>query len=117
MHTELVYLLNGPMGDAGMGRMMRGGGFFLGGLMTVIWTALLVLLVLWLVRNWSSISSVAHRSVASAQAGGATAASAVQTPLEIVQSRYARGEITREEYETIRRDLAGEAPPAQPAPQ
>ena len=27
------------------------------------------------------------------------------TPLEVVRMRYARGEITREEYETIRRDL------------
>ena len=27
------------------------------------------------------------------------------TPLEVVKMRYARGEITREEYETIRRDL------------
>jgi uncharacterized membrane protein len=27
------------------------------------------------------------------------------TPFEVVKMRYARGEITREEYETIRRDL------------
>lgn len=27
------------------------------------------------------------------------------TPWEVVKMRYARGEITREEYETIRRDL------------
>jgi uncharacterized membrane protein len=27
------------------------------------------------------------------------------TPLEVAGMRYARGEITREEYETIRRDL------------
>ena len=30
-----------------------------------------------------------------------------QTPLEILDARYARGEITREEYEQVRRDLAG----------
>ncbi len=29
------------------------------------------------------------------------------TPLEIAQRRYAAGEITREQYEQIRRDLAG----------
>lgn len=29
-----------------------------------------------------------------------------ETPLEILQRRYARGEITKEEYETIRHDLA-----------
>lgn len=28
-----------------------------------------------------------------------------QTPLEILEARYARGEITREEYEQVRRDL------------
>ena len=28
-----------------------------------------------------------------------------QTPLEILQARYARGEISREEYEQMRRDL------------
>jgi putative membrane protein len=30
-----------------------------------------------------------------------------KTPLEILQERYARGEIEREEYEQKRRDLAG----------
>jgi putative membrane protein len=29
-----------------------------------------------------------------------------ETPLEILQRRYARGEITKEEYETVRHDLA-----------
>lgn len=28
-----------------------------------------------------------------------------ETPLQILQKRYARGEITKEEYETIRHDL------------
>ena len=30
-----------------------------------------------------------------------------QTPPEILKARYARGEISREEYEQMRRDLAG----------
>jgi putative membrane protein len=30
-----------------------------------------------------------------------------QTPLEILKARYARGEITREEYEQVRRGLEG----------
>jgi putative membrane protein len=30
-----------------------------------------------------------------------------QTPFEIVRARYARGEITREEYEQMRLDLEG----------
>jgi hypothetical protein len=47
------------------------------------------------------------------QSRGGVASS--QAPLEILQTRYAKGEITREEYETIRRDLTGEPAPA-PAP-
>ena len=30
-----------------------------------------------------------------------------QTPLEMLKARYARGEIGREEYEQMRRDLEG----------
>jgi putative membrane protein len=30
-----------------------------------------------------------------------------QTPLEILKARYARGEISREEYEQMHRDLVG----------
>ena len=30
-----------------------------------------------------------------------------QTPVELLKARYARGEITREEYEQMRRDLEG----------
>jgi putative membrane protein len=30
-----------------------------------------------------------------------------QSPAEILKSRYVRGEITREEYEQMRRDLEG----------
>lgn len=33
------------------------------------------------------------------------AAPGLLTPIEVVKMRYARGEITREEYETMRRDL------------
>ncbi len=31
----------------------------------------------------------------------------LQTPLEVLKSRYVRGEITREENDEVRRDLAG----------
>jgi putative membrane protein len=30
-----------------------------------------------------------------------------QTPLELLKARYARGEINREEYEQVRRELEG----------
>ena len=34
-------------------------------------------------------------------------ASTSQTPLEMLKARYARGEISREEYDQMRRDLEG----------
>jgi putative membrane protein len=34
-------------------------------------------------------------------------ASSRQTPLELLQARYARGEISKAEYEELRRDLEG----------
>ncbi len=37
---------------------------------------------------------------------GATRTEAGETPLEIVKKRYARGEINREEYDKLRKDLA-----------
>jgi putative membrane protein len=37
---------------------------------------------------------------------GATKTGAAETPLEIAKKRYARGEINREEYDKIRKDLA-----------
>lgn len=36
-----------------------------------------------------------------------TPAQTSQTPLEILDARYARGEVTREEYEQVRQDLEG----------
>jgi putative membrane protein len=50
-----------------------------------------VLLVIWLVRR-----------VSGAGAGGSPS---VQSPREILQARYARGEITREQYQEILADL------------
>jgi putative membrane protein len=35
-----------------------------------------------------------------------------EDPLEIAKRRYARGEITREQYEQIRNDLLGRPPPS-----
>ena len=118
MQSTIFYLLNNPMGNAAAQGMMRGGpsghggGFLLGGLMSVLWTVLIVLAVLWVTRNWSNIKDYARRTASSlTPSSGATS----QAPLEILQIRYAKGEITREEYESIRRDLTGEPAPA-PAP-
>jgi len=112
----MFYLLNNPMGNATAEGIMRGGpgghgggGFLLGGLMSVLWTVLIVLAVLWVTRNWSRIKEYAQRTASSLTPSSSAAS---QAPLEILQIRYAKGEITREEYEAIRRDLAGEPAPA-----
>jgi putative membrane protein len=111
MQSGLTFLLNGPMGNGPAGQMMRGGhmggGFLFGGLMSVLWTVVIVLAVLWVTRNWSSIKGYMQRTASSLQSSTASSATA-QAPLEILQTRYAKGEINREEYESIRRDLVGE---------
>ncbi len=59
----------------------------------------LVWLVLMVARRTNA--GVSNHSYAT---GGPAAA---QTPKEVLQMRYARGEITREEYQTMLRDLEG----------
>ncbi len=71
-----------------------GGGWWWGLIMMIFWLLVLVgivLLVVWLVRQ---VTRHEPRSGAS-------------RALEILQERYARGEITREQYEQMRRDLLG----------
>lgn len=75
----------------GWGAMMAGG---LG--MLVFW-GLVLGLVVWAVRGFGG--SNPQHPPSSTQPGSQP------TALEILQARYARGEISREEYETIRRDL------------
>ena len=76
------------MGSYGWGHM-----FFGGLMMIVFWgglIALVVLLVRWLSRNDTSASGPSRRP----------------TPLEILQERYARGEIDKQEYEERKKDLS-----------
>ena len=65
-----------------------------GWVMTVAFWAILIFLGVWavrsLIRPTSPPSGPSHRS-----------------PLDIAKERYARGEISREEYEEIRRTLGG----------
>ncbi len=75
---------------------MWGWGGWLWGLVTLVfWLLILagiVLLVLWGIRayrRWEATSSGAGTSRA----------------LEILKERYARGELTREQYEQMRRDI------------
>src|SRR5689334_8068203 len=103
MQSDMAVLMNRPLGDGPVGGMMHGGhpgGFFLGGLLgglwTALWAALIVLLVLWVVRNWSNprnpVTAFARRAASAVQAS-TTGVGGTQTPLEILQARYAKGEI------------------------
>lgn len=69
--------------------MWEGHGFG-GGFMGFFWLIVLVLIV------WAVI--------ALAKSGSSTD-SRPQKPIELLKERYARGEISQEEYETMRKDL------------
>ena len=69
-----------------------GMGWFSGIFMIVVWGLVIVGIVL-LVR-WLAASSQKHET-----GGGA------DSPLEILKKRYARGEINKEEFETMKKDL------------
>lgn len=93
MYNELCHLgTSGSLGNVGV---LGGIGLILN---LVFWVGLLagfVLLVVWAVRR-ARIPAVTGPS-----AGGQL------TAKEILQARYARDEISREEYDRIRRDLEG----------
>lgn len=78
--------------------MMYGGGMMsgfgvIGLLFNVAVVVGIVLLVVWAVKRFSGSAGVAN------QPGGG------QSPKEILQARYARGEITREQYQQMLQDL------------
>jgi putative membrane protein len=78
-------------GNMGMSGGMGWGMGFGWLLFVVFWALVIAALVL-----------VVKKLMAPTQAAGGAPQ---QTPLEILQSRYARGEIEREEYEQKKRDL------------
>lgn len=82
------------------GHRLIGGGLSL--LVTLLILGLLVYLVILLKRDRDAAAT--GPSAPSAPPSPA-ASSGLLTPTEVVKMRYARGEITREEYETIRKDL------------
>jgi len=68
-----------------------------GSLMMVVFWGGLAALVVWVVQSLSRGGSGGSRG---RDSDGST------TPLDIAKQRYARGEIDREEFERLRRDLA-----------
>jgi putative membrane protein len=71
------------------------GGMIFGGLMMLLFWGGLIVLVVLAVRAFSTSGSRETPRDNNAS----------ETPLEIVKMRYARGEISKAEYEEIRRDL------------
>jgi putative membrane protein len=72
--------------NAGMGGWMIFGGI----IMLAFWAGI-IFLVIWGIRK------ITERG---------TTSSSVHTPLDIAKERYARGEITKEQYEQIKKDLS-----------
>jgi len=70
------------------------GGMLIGGLFMLVFWGGLIALIVWAIT----------RAVQPSGGGGATHYS--KTPLDIAKERYARGEITKEEFEQIKRDLS-----------
>ena len=66
---------------------------WIGGLIMLLWWALVVLAIIWLIRY------VVHNS------GERVARGPEESALDILRKRYARGEIDRKEFEEKRKDL------------
>lgn len=80
----------GVMGPGMMGGWGMAANPWWGMVMLIPWAAIvagLALLVIWAVRQSGTAGGTKHG------------------PLDILKERYARGEITREQYEQMRRDL------------
>jgi putative membrane protein len=76
-------------------------GWYFGGWMMAAWAlvfiifwAAVITLIIWAIRKFSNRDSGMTSSVR-------------QTPLEIARERYAKGEITKEQFEQLKRDLGG----------
>ncbi|MFH0804008.1 MAG: SHOCT domain-containing protein [Candidatus Zambryskibacteria bacterium] len=85
----MMYGLYDNYGGWGAGSMM---GWFGGGLMMVVFWVLLVIFIVWLVRE---VSGKNYRSGSKSDA------------LDILKERYAKGEIDKKEFEEKKKDLAG----------
>ena len=77
-------------------------GFGLGGglsiVLNILFWALVIGLIVWLVSSLASGRTTSHLP------SGTTAP--MEAPLDILKTRYARGEITKTEFDDMRRDLS-----------
>jgi putative membrane protein len=73
-------------------------GMIIGTVITLVLLGGLIWLVVWAVRRTRSSSNNAYQGDSAARP---------QTAREILDQRYARGEITREQYQQMKQDLEG----------
>ena len=95
--NSLVFTSLAPYGRFRPGLLGFGLGGFVAPIMTILFWAVVIGLIVWLVS-----------SLVSGRRAGNPPASTTPPPestLDILQKRYARGEITKAEYEELRRDL------------
>ena len=77
-----------------MGGFGLGGGMWFGGILMLAFWVLIIGGAVWLVVTLARNS---QGSLATSTSG--------QTPLATLQARYAKGEITKEQFDTIKHDL------------
>lgn len=80
-------------------------GWMMGGYPSGGWGIMMILGMLSMALFWIGIILLAIWAIRAIASPGATQPS-LPTPLEIAKARYARGEINKEEYERLRKDLA-----------
>jgi putative membrane protein len=93
----LIPLAVGSRYDPGWGGMwhwMMGGFPFGGGIVTLLFLILVIGAIVWLVQTLAR---------GARQPGTGTPSS--ESPLDILKRRYAKGEITKEQFEEMKRDL------------
>ena len=79
---------------------MMGFGFGFGGIVMVIFWVAVIGVAVWL------LSLLFPRATHSASSGGTLQRTdTLESPIQILNQRYARGEITKEQFEQMRRDL------------
>jgi len=66
---------------------------FIGVIGMIAFWALVIAGIVWLVRN------------ASSGAGNNSRVSAHESPLDILKTRYAKGELTKEQFESMKKDI------------
>jgi len=80
-----------------------GWGMVFGGIWMILFWGTLIALIIWGVNRWGKRGGSGGGSNGGSSGSGGNGSK--QTPLDIARERYARGEITREQFEQIKKDL------------